>query len=120
MSSVVSFHSKVAPPSPKLDEPRTPPQTLPVPLPVTPTSFNGDLRRPSVASSRLTASPPQRAPPVRRMSILKRTVSGRSINANEGEEAEPEEDTREGIYDTSKKQRVPSWVSLLSRYPPPN
>ncbi len=23
-----------------------------------------------------------------------------------------EEDTREGVYDTSKKQRVPSWVSL--------
>lgn len=110
MSSVVSFHSRLAPPTPMLDQPSTPPQSLPVPLPVTPNSYNGDARRPSVTSSRLTASPPQRQPPVRRMSILKRTVSGRSVNTGESDEVDMEEDNREGIYDTSKKQRVPSWV----------
>jgi hypothetical protein len=111
MSSVVSFQSRLAPPTPAIDVPSTPPQTLPVPLPMTPNSYNGDMRRPSVASSRLTASPPQRPPPVRRMSILKRTVSGRSVNTGESDEVDMEADTREGIYDTSKKQRVPSWVS---------
>lgn len=113
MSSVVSFHSRLAPPTPLLDALSTPPQNMsvPLPLPITPSSYNGDVRRPSVASSRLTASPPQRPPPARRMSILKRTVSGRSVNTGEGEEVDMEEDTREGIYDTSKKQRVPSWVS---------
>ena len=112
MSSVTSFQSRLAPPTPLMEAPSTPPQSLPVPLPVTPNSYNGDMRRPSVASSRLTASPPQRPPPVRRMSILKRTVSGRSVNTGENEEGDQEEDNREGIYDTSKKQRVPSWVSL--------
>jgi hypothetical protein len=115
MSSVASFHSRLAPPTPKLEEPSTPPQSLPVPLPVTPNSYNGDMRRPSVTSSRLTASPPQRPPPVRRMSILKRTVSGRSVNTGETDEVDMEEDNREGIYDTSKKQRVPSWVSSTLR-----
>jgi hypothetical protein len=113
MSSAVSFQSRLAPPTPAIEVPSTPPQTLPMPLPMTPNSYNGDMRRPSVASSRLTASPPQRPPPVRRMSILKRTVSGRSVNTGEGEEVDMEADTREGIYDTSKKQRVPSWVSCL-------
>ena len=112
MSSVVSFQSRVAPPTPMLDQPSTPPQSLPVPLPVTPSSYNGDVRRPSVTSSRTTASPPQRQPPMRRMSILKRTVSGRSVNTGEGDEVDMGEDNREGIYDTSKKQRVPSWVSF--------
>jgi hypothetical protein len=107
MSSVVSFQSRVAPPTPEI--PSTPPQSLPVPLPTTPSSYNGDVRRPSV-SSRLTASPPQRAP-VRRMTILKRTVSGRSVTSGENEEVDMDEDNREGVYDTSKKQRVPSWVS---------
>ena len=111
MSSVVSFQSRLAPPTPAMEVPSTPPQTLPIPLPMTPTSYNGDMRRPSIASSRLTASPPQRPPPVRRMSILKRTVSGRSVNTGEGDEVDMDADTREGIYDTSKKQRVPSWVS---------
>jgi hypothetical protein len=106
MSSVVSFHSRVAPPTPEL--PSTPPQAIPRSLPLSPGASNGDVRRPSV-SSRLTASPPQRAP-VRRMSILKRTVSGRSINTAETEEVHKDEDNREGVYDTSKKQRVPSWV----------
>jgi hypothetical protein len=114
MSSVASFHSRLAPPTPALEEPATPPMSLAIPLPTTPSSYNGDMRRPSVASSRLTASPPQRAPPVRRMSILKRTVSGRSVNSGENDEVDLEEDTREGIYDTSKKQRVPSWVSQSS------
>lgn len=110
MSSVVSFQSRVAPPTPEL--PSTPPQVIPRSLPLSPGAFNGDVRRPS-ASSRLTASPPSRAP-VRRMSILKRTVSGRSINTAETEEVHMDEDNREGVYDTSKKQRVPSWVRTTS------
>lgn len=72
----------------------------------------GPPRRPSVTSSWLSASPPQRTP-ARRMTLLKRTVSGRSVSTNEHPEPEREEDNREGVYDSSKKQRVPSWVSRV-------
>jgi hypothetical protein len=74
-------------------------------------------RRPS-ASSR-PGSPP-RPQLARRFTILKRTVSGRVVKTEGDLEAEhPEDavdvtvDTREGVYDSSKKQRVPSWVSWM-------
>lgn len=91
--------------------------TADVHLPASPSShYDLQARRPSTASSFLTtASPPQRLP-VRRMSLLKRTVSGRSISLGEQEEPNMETDNREGVYDTSKKQRVPSWVSTASHF----
>jgi hypothetical protein len=69
-------------------------------------------RRASIASQ-LGASP---QPGGRKLSILKRTVSGRSTRAEVDEDAvigvlEGGVDHREGVYDSSKKQRVPSWVS---------
>lgn len=68
-------------------------------------------RRSSIASQ-LGASP---QPGGRKLSILKRTVSGRSTRAEVDEDAvigvlEGGVDHREGVYDSSKKQRVPSWV----------
>jgi hypothetical protein len=68
-------------------------------------------RRSSIASQ-LGASP---QPGGRKLSILKRTVSGRSTRAEVNEDAvigalEGGVDHREGVYDSSKKQRVPSWV----------
>ena len=41
---------------------------------------------------------------------LKRRLSGR-VPQLEDSASDSEEDTREGVYDTSSKQRVPSWVS---------
>ena len=76
----------------------------------------GPPRRPS-DSSWMSTSPNQ--PMRRRFSVLKRTVSSRSSN-NDGRSADSHEpaaediddnvDYREGVYDSSKKQRVPSWV----------
>lgn len=46
---------------------------------------------------------------------LKRTVSGRTVrmtDAEDVEEMDMRQDRREGVYDSSKKQRVPSWVSF--------
>ena len=73
-------------------------------------------RRPSDASF-LSSSPNQ---PMRRFSMLKRSMSGRS-STQDGRSGDSHElcaedidesmDIREGVYDTSKKQRVPSWVS---------
>ncbi|KAK4687734.1 hypothetical protein P7C73_g2391, partial [Tremellales sp. Uapishka_1] len=87
-------------------------------------------RRPSLSLSR--ASPPPQAsapqkdqPIVRRFSALKRSVSGRSVPrvAGEGKTGEEGEevddplddsvDTRLGVYDSSKKQRVPSWCDRV-------
>lgn len=42
---------------------------------------------------------------------LKRRLSGRAPQLDDSA-SDSEEDTREGVYDTSSKQRVPSWVSL--------
>ena len=115
MSSMTSNHTRLEVPMPHgLEIPSPSPNTnLAQSLghgPSTPQSYqDSPLRRPS-ASSWLTSSPPQRTP-VRRMSLLKRTVSGRSVTTNELPETVREEDNREGVYDTSKKQRVPSWVS---------
>lgn len=114
MSSMTSNHTRLEVPmphgleipSPSPNHPNYPGHGL---GPSTPQSYHdGPLRRPST-SSWMTSSPPQRTP-VRRMSLLKRTVSGRSVSVNEHAEGEREEDNREGVYDTSKKQRVPSWV----------
>lgn len=80
-------------------------------------------RRPSDASW-ISTSPNQ---PLmrRRFSVLKRTVSSRSSN-NDGKSGDSHEqledidetiDNREGVYDTSKKQRVPSWVSTTGGAP---
>lgn len=46
---------------------------------------------------------------------LKRTVSGRSSREDEDDEGEEEFalDQREGVYDSSKKQRVPSWCDRV-------
>lgn len=74
----------------------------------------GVPRRPSVASS---FGSPQR--PGRAFS-LKRTLSGKSMRptdlTEEIEKLDMRKDRREGVYDSSKKQRVPSWVSLTSAY----
>ena len=73
-------------------------------------------RRPSDASWASTS--PNQPMIRRRFSVLKRTVSSRSSN-NDGKSGDSHEqlddidetiDQREGVYDTSKKQRVPSWV----------
>jgi hypothetical protein len=45
---------------------------------------------------------------------LKRRLSGR-VAQLEDSASSSEEDTREGVYDTSSKQRVPSWVSIAER-----
>jgi hypothetical protein len=80
-------------------------------------------RRPSDASWASTS--PNQPIMRRRFSVLKRTVSSRSSN-NDGksgdshepqiEEVDETVDNREGVYDTSKKQRVPSWVSRRHGY----
>lgn len=51
--------------------------------------------------------------PPRRPSSLMRSLSGLSLNedAEEGEDCTT--DTRTGVYDTSKKQRVPSWCDRV-------
>jgi hypothetical protein len=69
-----------------------------------------------------SASPPQ---PLMRRITLRRTVSGKTVkdesrSGGEGPEADAVDwdssiDVREGVYDSSKKQRVPSWVSVLRR-----
>ncbi|WVQ98607.1 hypothetical protein IAU59_005737 [Kwoniella sp. CBS 9459] len=80
-------------------------------------------------SSATPSSPPQdgnrdrdrdaaRQPFGRRLSIMKRTMSNKSVRDaldDEDEEDEPEieVDRREGVYDSSKKQRVPSWCDRV-------
>ncbi|WWD15798.1 hypothetical protein CI109_100222 [Kwoniella shandongensis] len=54
----------------------------------------------------------------RRLTLLKRTASTKSVRDGGEEELEEgetrlEEDHREGVYDTSKKQRVPSWCDRV-------
>ena len=74
-------------------------------------------RHPSMS----TAAPSPRLPLVRRFSGMKRTISGRSVkmdgdgdcDENSGEGFDDSVDNREGVYDSSKKQRVPSWVSEI-------
>lgn len=72
----------------------------------------------SATSSRLTSSPPTRGMH-RRLSVLKRSMSGRSVVDNRDEAGQDGSDlvisgdNREGVYDSSKKQRVPSWVSNI-------
>lgn len=88
-------------------------------LAASPMSIEGDsrLRAESVTSSApFSSSPPNGQP---RKFGLKRTVSGKSFKGStsiDDDDArgsiDMEEDTREGVYDTSKKQRVPSWVSM--------
>ena len=78
------------------------------------------LRRPSDAS--WVSTSPNQPMIKRRFSVLKRTVSSRSSN-NDGKSGDSHEpqmedidetvDNREGVYDTSKKQRVPSWVGIF-------
>ncbi|WVQ70227.1 uncharacterized protein L199_008453 [Kwoniella botswanensis] len=75
------------------------------------------------SDSGYSSSPPKDKdrPPVftRRLSIMKRTMSNKSVkdvNAPEDEDEEEvidEVDRREGVYDTSKKQRVPSWCDRV-------
>jgi hypothetical protein len=84
-------------------------QTIPDPmLSFSPSGAKeGRLRAPTLVSQ---ASPPRAG----RSFSLKRTMSGRSakLGTNAGSTAFDEgEDNREGVYDSSKKQRVPSWVS---------
>ena len=82
-----------------------------------------DLQR-SASSALLGTSP--RLPLARRLSGLKRTVSGRSIRGTGRpgmiddpacEDMDDLTDHREGVYDSSRKQRVPSWVSLVCPLP---
>jgi hypothetical protein len=46
---------------------------------------------------------------------LKRTLSGRQDTPDESS-SDSEEDTRQGVYDTSSKQRVPSWVRYYGSF----
>lgn len=59
------------------------------------------------ASGRKVASPP------RRPNSLIRSFSGRSLNEDAEDEEDCTIDTRTGVYDTSKKQRVPSWCDRV-------
>lgn len=56
-------------------------------------------------------------PFTRRLSGMRRTSSSKSVHREleEGEELDNDLDIdrREGVYDSSKKQRVPSWVRIL-------
>ena len=110
------------------DVPRTPimdaPERIPFSSPQSAKySFGGQSysapRRPSVDASSLATSPHQYMG--RRQSMLKRTVSGRSTRGEDGRsdfshdvEIDEHQDYREGVYDSSKKQRVPSWVSVFA------
>lgn len=79
-------------------------------------SLGGLARRPSAVSSyAMSTSPPQRPTVARRLTTLKRSMSGRSVKGQDEQqngmlEDVDESDHREGVYDSSKKQRVPSWV----------
>lgn len=79
------------------------------------------VRSASTASQNILASPPRR-----HISLLRRTASGRSMagagvpmTGGEGEytfDLEDFDDTKDhrvGVYDTSKKQRVPSWCDRV-------
>ena len=59
-----------------------------------------------------------RLPSVRRAPSMKSTKSKTYADGGAGaqddeDDSDDEEDRREGVYDSSKKQRVPSWVSLV-------
>lgn len=72
-------------------------------------------RTASNASAKLLSSPP-RALGGRRLTMLRRTVSGRTIKDDEAVEDDDFDDTvdnRVGVYDTSKKQRIPSWCDRV-------
>ncbi|KAL1411235.1 hypothetical protein Q8F55_002186 [Vanrija albida] len=72
-------------------------------------------RTASNASAKLLSSPP-RAAGGRRLTMLRRTVSGRSVRDDEAVEDDDFDDTvdnRVGVYDTSKKQRIPSWCDRV-------
>ncbi|WVF72323.1 hypothetical protein IAT40_007136 [Kwoniella sp. CBS 6097] len=80
-------------------------------------------------SSTTLSSPPQdgngnrdrdapKQPFGRRLSLMKRTMSNKSVrdgldDEDEEDEPEVEVDRREGVYDSSKKQRVPSWCDRV-------
>ncbi|WWC85358.1 uncharacterized protein L201_000221 [Kwoniella dendrophila CBS 6074] len=71
------------------------------------------------SSSPPTDQNPDRPQPfTRRLSLMKRTMSNKSVRATNGDDEDEEEtvdvtDRREGVYDTSKKQRVPSWCDRV-------
>lgn len=73
------------------------------------------LRKPCSAAAGISP----RRPIARRISGLKRNVSGLSMRQDDHDETwdsalegfDNTADNREGVYDSSKKQRVPSWVS---------
>lgn len=72
----------------------------------------------STSASLLTAPPsalglsPSPLPePARGRSGLLRTFSSRSARESDAVDLDDSVDNREGVYDSSKKQRVPSWVS---------
>ena len=70
--------------------------------------------RRSIDSSRQSVDGEARPGLTRQISkTLKRRLSVRGPNA-EDSASDSDEDTREGVYDTSSKQRVPSWVSFSS------
>lgn len=73
-------------------------------------SGGGHARRPSSSSVRLLSSPPRR-----HISLRRRSPSMRS-NHTENEEADDFDDTKDnrvGVYDSSKKQRIPSWCDRV-------
>ncbi|WVQ71467.1 hypothetical protein IAR50_001005 [Cryptococcus sp. DSM 104548] len=91
-----------------------------------PSSCEGNLSVPATSNrsdnSHASLSPPKfdqglgKPPFGRRMSVIKRNSSGKSFRDLEEDEDEDFEmgiDRREGIYDTSKKQRVPSWCDRV-------
>lgn len=79
----------------------------------TPTPAQAIPRPPhhSTATTAATTLASQTSPPRPRSFSLKRTMSGRSTKFGSSVGSSTNEDTREGVYDSSKKQRVPSWVS---------
>ncbi|ODO03460.1 hypothetical protein L198_02307 [Cryptococcus wingfieldii CBS 7118] len=91
-----------------------------------PSSYEGHLNVPGTSNrsdnSHSSFSPPKfdqglgKPPFARKMSVMKRNPSGKSFKDFEEEEDDEFEmglDRREGIYDTSKKQRVPSWCDRV-------
>ena len=108
-SPSLSDHGAMVIPS-RLDDTSAPttPLAQSFPDPMLQFSPSDRLRRPTVTSQ---TSPPRAG----RSFSLKRTMSGKSakLSASLGSVLDGgEEDIREGVYDSSKKQRVPSWVSL--------
>lgn len=116
MSSHRSFASELS--GATEEDPSSPAISVPAPEPRadrvedTPDVFADDKgRRPSVSTiaSHRVVSPPTRAKP-----SIRRSVSGHSMREEDlDEDFDDAVDHRVGVYDTSKKARVPSWCDRV-------